>query len=722
MTRRTVDVLVPVALDRAYSYSVPPGLDLKPGDVVAVPLGARETVGVVWGDGPVDPKLHNRLKPVSGVVEVAPLDEPLRRFVDWVSHYTLGARGMVLRSTLRFGTDLGAERMKVGIRLAGPPPRRMTSARERVLALVADGLVRAKAEISEEAGVSSGVVDALVDEGTLEAVALPPAPIARHPDADFAAPDLTPAQRAAATSLAARVGAGFSVTLVDGVTGSGKTEVYFEAVAAALRAGRQVLILMPEIALTAQVLDRFTARFGTPPAVWHSQIGARKRDRTWKAVASGEVRVVAGARSALFLPFREPGLIVVDEEHDVAYKQDDGVHYHARDMAVVRGRLQGLPVVLASATPSVETEVNARQGRYERVRLPARFGGQGLPTVSVIDMRRHAPPRGRWISDPLSEAMGEALKAGGQSLLFLNRRGYAPLTLCKSCGHRIDCPNCDAWLVEHRFRRRLVCHQCGFAAPKPDACPSCDAVEPFVPVGPGVERLSEEVAALHPQARIIVLSSDVAAGPQKLGEDLQRIAEGEFDVIVGTQIVAKGHNFPRLTLVGVVDADFGLGHGDPRAPERTFQLLHQVAGRAGRGDRPGHALLQTHMPDHPVIGALASGDRDTFYDREIAARETAGLPPFGRLAALVVSAPTAPAAQAHAQLLVRAAPHVPEVRVLGPAEAPIALIRGRHRFRILAKSARRFDLSAYVRQWMASAPDAKGGVSVEVDIDPQSFS
>jgi primosomal protein N' (replication factor Y) len=720
MTRRTVDVLLPVALDRVWSYRVPEGLALAPGDVVALPFGAKESVGVVWGASPVDPKLDNRLKEIAGKLDVAPLGPKLRQFVDWVSTYTLGARGMVLRSALRFGEDLGVERVSYAVRLAGPPPRRMTEARTRVLDLLADGLARSKSDVADEAGVSPSVVDGLVDAGTLETLARAPEPVMARPDPDFAPPELTPEQAQAAQDLAGAVGRGFSVALLDGVTGSGKTAVYFEAVAAALRAGRQVLVLMPEIALTAQALDRFTERFAVKPAAWHSDLGTRRRAKTWKAVAAGEVAVVCGARSSLFLPFRDLGLIVVDEEHDAAYKQEDGVHYHARDMAVVRGRIEQVPVVLASATPSLETEVNARSGRYRRLRLPDRFGG-APPVLRAIDLRRHAPPKGRWLSDPLVSAMAATLKEGRQSLLFLNRRGFAPLTLCKTCGHRIDCPNCDAWLVEHRFRRRLVCHQCGFAMPKPDACPSCEAVDPFVPVGPGVERLAEEVAALLPEARTLVLSSDTATGPVRLSEELRRVADGDFDVIIGTQIVAKGHHFPLLSLVGVVDADFGLGHGDPRAAERTFQLLHQVVGRAGREGTGGRGLIQTHMPDHPVLRAILNGDRDAFYDTEIAARERVSLPPFGRLAALVVSGPHAPLAEAYAKKIASLAPADPALRVLGPAEAPLALMRGRYRYRILAKAPRGFDLSGLVRRWSTAFPPAKGGIQVEIDIDPQSF-
>ena len=722
MAKRILDVLVPVALDHAYSYRAPDNLELAPGDVVRVPLGAREYTGVVWQDNTAPhPRLDNRLKDVAAKLDIPPLRPELRKFVDWVSAYTLAPRGMVLRMTLRLGEHLGPERVRVGVRLAGATPARMTAARARVLRLLADGLARGKSEAAHEAGVSVGVLDGLIDEGTLEALELPAERLG-PPDPAYAVPDCTPAQAEAAAGLRQRVGAGdFSVTLIDGVTGSGKTEVYFEAVAAAIERGRQSLILMPEIALTVPFLDRFAARFGVRPAEWHSEIGQRRRARTWHAVASGEARVVAGARSALFLPYADLGLIIVDEEHDAAYKQEDGVHYHARDMAVVRGHLARIPVVLASATPSVETEVNARRGRYHRAHLRERFGAAPLPAVEAIDLRREGPLRGRYVAPRLAEAVRSALERKEQALLFLNRRGYAPLTLCRACGHRFSCPNCDAWLVDHRFRRQLVCHHCGFAIPQPSACPKCQATGSFVACGPGVERLAEEAAALFPQARAMVLSSDLATSPERLREELKEIAEGPVDIVIGTQLVAKGHHFPRLNLVGIIDADLGLANGDPRAAERTFQLLHQVAGRAGRESGRGRGFLQTHQPDHPVMRALIAGDREAFYASEIAARERTLYPPFGRLASLVVSGPDRLAAEGYARRLGGAAPQEDELRVLGPAEAPIALIRGRHRFRLLVKAPRRFDVSAYLRQWLAFAPKATRGIRLEVDVDPMSF-
>jgi len=723
MSTRVVDVLVPVALDTAYSYRVPAGVELKPGDVVTVPLGPREAIGVVWAENPTpNPRLHNRMKDVSGKLDVPPLKTELRTFVDWVSGYTLSSRGMVLRMALRMGEHLGPGRERIGVRLAGPAPQRMTVARARVLALCGDGFTRAKGDAAREAGVGVGVVEGLIDEGTLEAIVLPPEPLTHPSDPDFRKPDFFLGQLAAADALRTTVDqGGYTVTLLDGVTGSGKTEVYFEAVAENIRRKHQTLILMPEIALTAGFLDRFSERFGTRPAEWHSQLQPRKRARTWAAVAANEVEVVVGARSALFLPYADLGLIVIDEEHDPAYKQEDGAHYHARDMAVVRGSIAKIPVVLASATPSVESEVNARRGRYRRIHLPERFGGAHLPQIEAIDMRTGGPPRGRFISPKLAEAVQISLEKREQALLFLNRRGYAPLTLCRACGFRLQCPNCDAWLVDHRFRRRLICHHCGFNMPPPVECPNCHATESFAPVGPGVERLHQEAGELFPGARILVLSSDLVESVERLRSELDDVAQGRFDLVIGTQLVAKGHHFPKLNLVGIVDADLGLGNGDPRAAERTFQLLHQVVGRAGREEGRGVGLLQTHQPEHPVMKALILGDREAFYSSEIALREATGYPPFGRLASLVISANERHAAESYGRSLVSFAPKDERVRVLGPAEAPIAVVRGRHRFRVLVKASRAFDLSGYLRDWLSAATKAKGSVQLEVDIDPMSF-
>ncbi|MFN5037776.1 MAG: primosomal protein N' [Bradyrhizobium sp.] len=722
-TTRVVDVLVPVALNQTYSYRVPRGMELAPGDVISVPLGPREVVAVVWAENArPDPRLHNRLKDVSEKLDVPPLRAELRQLVDWVSNYTLSARGMVLRMTLRMGENLGPERTRLGVRLVGEPPQRLTPARRRVIEVLSDRLLHGKSEAAREAGVSSGVIDGLVDEGTRTVEAMPPPAATPVPDPSYAQPDFSREQRSAVDVLRTLAASGsFHVALLDGVTGSGKTEVYFEAIAENIRRGKQTLILMPEIALTGQFLDRFAQRFGVRPLEWHSELTPRTRARNWAAISEGKAPVVVGARSALFLPYADLGLIIVDEEHDQAYKQDEGAHYHARDMAVVRAHIAKIPIVLASATPSVESEVNARKGRYQRVALPSRFGGQHMPHIEAIDMRRAPPPRGRFISPVLAEQIRHAIERREQALLFLNRRGYAPLTLCRGCGHRFACTICDAWLVDHRFRQRLVCHHCGFSMPRPNICPHCAAEESLVAVGPGVERLQEEAASIFPEARTMVLSSDLITSIETMRSELNEIAEGRVDIIIGTQLVAKGHNFPRLNLVGVIDADLGLSNGDPRAAERTFQLLNQVVGRAGREQGRGVGYLQTHQPEHPVIKALIANDREAFYASEIDIRERTGYPPFGRLASLIVSAGDRPTAEGFARKLAAVAPLDERIQVLGPAEAPLAVLKGRYRFRLLVKSLRNVDLSQYLREWLEAGPKTKGNLKLEVDVDPQSF-
>ncbi|RIK84985.1 MAG: primosomal protein N' [Hyphomicrobiales bacterium] len=717
---RVVPVLVPTPAERPYSYILPDGMTAGAGTIVRVPLGPREVAGIVW-DGETDMVDPGKLRPVSQVFDCPPLGEDARRFVDWVAGWTLSAPGMVARMFLRAPAAFDPEPMLEGLRFCGGAPDRVTDARKRVLELARDGMAWTRSGLAHAAGVSSTVVDGLVAQGLFEKVAIPPRPVAAAPDPGYARPSLSRDQEAAARTLREKVGAGFSVTLLDGVTGSGKTEVYLEAVAAALEAGRQVLVLVPEIALTAAFLERFQDRFGAKPAEWHSDLSPRMRERVWRQVAEGRVRVVAGARSALFLPFRELGLIAVDEEHDPAYKQEDRVFYNARDMAVVRGRIGGFPVVLASATPSVETRVNAMQGRYGRVVLPARYAEAAMPDLHAVDMRRHPPARGGFLSPVLLGEVEKTVARKEQALLFLNRRGYAPLTLCRACGHRFQCPDCSGWLVEHRFRGQLVCHHCGHREAKPEACPACGTLDHLVACGPGVERIAEEVAARFPDARVIVLSSDLAGGVKRLRLELQAIADGEADIVVGTQLVAKGHNFPSMTLVGVVDADIGLANGDPRAAERTFQLLSQVTGRAGRTGRKSLGLIQTYQPDHPVMRAIVSGDAEAFYEQEIAARERARLPPFGRLAAIIVSAAGRAEAEGHARALRRAAPQAADILVLGPAEAPLALVAGRHRFRLLVHGERGSGLQTFLRALLKAGPPPRGSVRVQVDIDPQSF-
>ncbi len=713
------EVLLPLALAQAYTYGVPAGMVLAPGDYVEVPLGPRSHIGVVWEVRPAV-ATNLRIRDVVQRFDAPPMPETHRKFIGWLSAYYLEPMGNVLRMVLRVPAALEPPREQVAYRIGSAAPKRMTPQRTRVLDIAGDGFALSAGELARAAGVGSSVIKAMAKDGALETVQLPALRPFARPDPDAEAFVLSPDQSAAADHLRAAVRDGkHSVTLLDGVTGSGKTEVYFEAMAEALRQGKQVLLLLPEIALTAPFLARVERRFGVEPAGWHSDLRPRERERSWRGVADGSAKIIVGARSALFLPWANLGLIIVDEEHEGAYKQDEGVTYHARDMAVLYGALAQFPVILSSATPSLESLVNVDRGRYASVKLRDRHGRPELPEISLIDMRTAQVPSGAWLSEPLLAVVKAALDAGDQALLFLNRRGYAPLTLCRACGHHLDCPQCAASMVEHRFRRIMQCHHCGHQEPVPLACPKCGTEGKLVPVGPGVERLAEEAVKHFPEARMAILSSDITRGVL-LRDVLREVADGVHNLVIGTQLVAKGHHFPHLTCVGVVDADLALESSDPRAGERTWALLAQVAGRAGRGEKPGRAFVQTYSPEHALMRALRSGDRDAYYTQEKIIRQGAGLPPYGRLAALIVSDTDAASAERFAKGLARTAPSTDDVQVLGPAVAPIAVIRGRHRWRLLVKAGREVDIQAFLRLWLTDVK-VKGSLALQVDVDPYNF-
>lgn len=721
----TVTVLLPLPIEAAYDYAVPEHEELMLGDVVEVPLGRRFEVGVVWGPGKGDVAAH-KIKPVVQRVGVPPIPDVSRKFIDWVAGYTLQPSGAVLRMTLNPARRWQPPARPTVVAAAGPSLEtaglKPTPSRQKVMAAVARGQsYPSVSSMAKAVGVGAGVIRDLIGTGVL---ALKEQEAPQKKNISGCAPNLEPAQHNAATEICNHVGAGFSATLLDGVTGSGKTEVYFEAIAKTIETGAQALVLLPEIALTAQWMSRFAARFGFAPAEWHSDLTGKQRRENWLNAATGEAKVIVGARSALFLPFQNLGLIVIDEEHEGAFKQEDGVIYHARDMAVVRAREGGIPIVLSSATPSLETMINAQTGRYHEVHLPSRFGQAVLPRIEVIDLKAHKPEKGHWgrawLAPPLVQAIDETLKQGEQGLLFLNRRGYAPLTLCSACGHRLHCPQCTAWLVEHRLTKRLQCHHCGYNAAKPKSCAQCGAEDSFVACGPGIERVAEEAQARWPDAAVKMVASDTLDRPSAVAELIEDILQHRIDLLVGTQVLAKGHHFPNLTLVGVVDADLGLSSWDLRAAERTYQLLHQVAGRAGRAERQGRVLLQTHDPAHPVMQALASGDDADFYARESEGRDMLHMPPFGRLTALILSGPDEIQVKAVGEGLARAAPRGPGIEVLGPAPAFMALLRGRHRHRLLLKTRRDIRPQPLVKEWLDRLK-IPSGVRVQIDVDPYSF-
>lgn len=717
MTGQQASVLLPLPLDRSYDYALPKGVIGRRGMLVRAPLGSRRLVGAIWGPargGIADDKIR-ACEPLGQ----ARLPESLCNFVDWVAQYTLAPPGAVLAQALRVHGLFDDEPNRQGF-AAGLVAQKITPARQRVHDVMRDGRIRSAQEIAKQANVGTAVISAMAKSGELCRTDLPDEPCP-EPDHSFDAVKLTFDQLRAAEHMRDAVRKQeFSVTLLDGVTGSGKTEAYFEAVAEALAEGHQALILLPEIALTVQFLDRFAARFGCRPVEWHSGLSPGERKRAYRHVMRGEARVVAGARSALFLPFQALGLIVVDEEHDQVYKQEDGVIYHARDMAVVRARFENCPIVLASATPSLESFVNARRGRYEWLKLAHRHGGAEMPEVRLIDLRQEQGEIGQYLSAPLRDALGQTLGAGEQALVFLNRRGYAPLTLCLACGHKETCRNCSAWLVEHRTRGKLVCHHCGHETAIPKTCLACGAQDSLIACGPGVERVEEELRATFPGARIAIASSDTLQDPAEARKFIHAFSAGKVDILIGTQIVAKGHHFPNLTLAGVVDADLGSSAGDPRAGERTFQLLHQVSGRSGRGGKKGLVLIQTRNPDDPVMRALAAGSRDAFLEEEIAARERSMMPPFGRLVSLILAGANGELVRATGRKLAAAAPKAHGLAVWGPAPAFYQMLRGRTRERLLLHAEKSIDVQSYLRTWLKEV-EIPRAVRLAIDVDPVSF-
>ncbi len=718
---KVASVLIPLPVPEAFDYEVPEALTLARGDQVAVPLGPRLIRGVV-SEVFETTGSNRRLKTVDALLDEPPLPSRVVDFVEWAGRWTLSAPGEMAATALK-GLRAPRPRPERKVRRVGDrQPSRPTPARAAVLEALSDRAMPA-ADLARAANVSSGVVKGLVDDGVLAIVELEAHAAFDPPDPDHAPAALNGDQAAAASALAEGVtGGGFQPFLLDGVTGSGKTEAYLEAIARVLRAdpAAQILILLPEIALTQALIERITHRFGAVPAEWHSGVAPPRRRQVWEAVIAARCNIVVGARSALFLPFANLRLIVVDEEHDSSFKQEEGLVYHGRDLAVARARIEGAAVVLASATPSLETLWNAHHGRYGWLKLSARHGAAVLPDIDLLDLRQNPPDPQTWLSQPLREAVGETLMRGEQTLLFLNRRGYAPVVLCRACGHRLTAPDTDSWLVEHRYTGRLVCHLTGFSMARPTHCPSCGAEDSLVSVGPGVERVEEEVRQLFPEARTAVFSSDTAPDARSARALIQRMTDGEIDILVATQAAAKGHNFPRLTLVGVVDADLGLRGGDLRAAERTYQLLAQAAGRAGRADKPGRALLQTWTPEHPVLQALAAGDRDAFVEAEMAEREAASLPPYGRLAAIILSSENAGAVEKTANDLAQAIPNAERLEVYGPADAPLALVRGRRRKRLLVRADRDVNLQGFLRAWLERVK-VPGSVRLTVDVDPYSF-
>ena len=720
-----VGVLLPLPFNEPFDYKVEG--ECVPGELVRVPFGREVLVGAVWKIGKSSQLEDSKIKTVLERINLPPLSAVLRKFIDFVAAYNMAYAGLVLKMVLSVRGVFDDPKMNVLYELSGKTlaeaKLKNSDARWRVLELLKPMPLNRR-EIAAGAGVGQPVIKALIDAQVLRPVMVESKRLFGEPIVDFQKVKLTQEQQAAADDLVCKVGHGFRVTLLNGVTGSGKTEVYFEAVAEAIRQGRQVLIMVPEIGLTSQWLGRFEKRFGVKPAKWHSALGTRERIDTWKAVAEGAAKVVVGARSALFLPYADLGLIVVDESHDQSFKQEDVVNYQGRDMAVVRAKFEEIPIILSTATPDLETVVNVENGKYDELVLKSRYAKASLPEIKIIDLKADKPLKGSWgvswLAPTLVEQIKDNLDKGEQTMLFLNRRGYAPLVICRDCGHRIQCPNCTAWLTEHRRANKLVCHHCGFMTDIPECCPECHSETGLTACGPGVERVAEEIRYRFPLARVRVLSSDFTTNFQEVYKVIKETEAGDVDILIGTQILAKGHHFPALTLVGIVDADLGLMGSDLRASERTYQLLSQVSGRAGRGEKKGTVYLQTLYPENAVLQALVKGDAAEFLNLEKKSRKILKMPPFGKLAAVIVSGPNPGDTERAAQWLGQAAFNDVNITTLGPAPAPIFMLRNKYRYRLLLKTARSIPIQDVLRQWLAKVK-VPSSVRVEVDIDPYSF-
>ncbi len=531
--------------------------------------------------------------------------------------------------------------------------------------------------------------------------------------------ELNESQKDASEFMISKMNNRHEVFVLDGITGSGKTETYSALIKKILEEeSGQVLIMMPEITLTNQFITRFEKIVGIKPDVWHSEVTPKVKKDLLSKIMTGKSRFVIGARSGLFLPFKELKLIVVDEEHDTSYKQEDGIVYNARDMAVACGHFNKIPVVLSSATPSIETIHNIAKGKYHRVKLESRYGGATLPEINIVDMSKSGLDKGKWISKQLKKKVEEYLIKDKQVMLFLNRRGYAPITLCKSCGHKETCKNCSTFLVAHKSNNSLLCHYCGYKKYIQSDCSECDEKDSLINCGPGVERIAEEVESLWPDEKYIVVTKD-SLEKDKDGETISSILNKDVRIIIGTQILSKGHHFPALDLVGVIDADIGLFGADLRASERTYQLLTQVSGRAGR-ETKGEVIVQTYYPSNPIVKALQEGKRDDFYDLEIQSRKDINMPPFNRLVGVVLSDRNESRLEEVAHNLAKQVEYNETISVLGPVLAPIYYVRGRYRYRFLVKSPYGSKVQDYVNKWISKVK-LPSTTRMKIDVDPYNF-
>lgn len=725
-----VKVLIPNVINNGYDYRLTQSAET--GNFVRVTVMNRQYIGVIVGvgDSNLDP---SKIKPI---LEVCNFGKLSAKDLDWIykmSEWTLMAPGAVLRLIVNVPDAFNPPSFEQLYNYNFDNECKMTNARQSVSDAFEsnDNDAMSVNDIMNIARVSNSVIKTMIKNKIL----LPSATREKtqndfvyqyHDTGNIV---LSSEQKAAADVIATAIDKdSFSVYLLDGITGSGKTQVYFDAVLRAYNNGKSVLLMMPEIALTAQFMDRFKLRFGNPPVVWHSNLTAARRRDIWRGVARGDIRIVVGTRSALFLPWQNLGLIVIDEEHDTSYKQEDMGNYHARDMAILRAKIADFPVVLASATPSLETLYNVSLGKYKRLRLTSRYGGAQMPTIETIDMRVARPEKYKLskdaeeksgnLSPQLCAEIADTLSKHNQVMLFINRRGFAPIVQCKKCGWVGECPDCSVGLNYHKHLNKLVCHMCGKMLVLPEKCPKCG--NELSMRGAGLEKIEEEISARFPNARTALVSSDTITSRESLQRLVQKMESGDIDIVIGTQILAKGHHFPNLTLVGVVDADMGLFGTDFRAGEHTFQQLFQVAGRAGRGAFPGRVLLQTFQPEHPVIQAICAGNRDDFIASDMESRAGAKMPPFGQLVAVIVESDKEATLKKYCEQLANAAPNLNGGKIMGPIPAQIYQIRNWYRMRFLVSGDVRANLQPVVRNWLAKVKQPSN-TRIKIDVNPQSF-
>ena len=725
-----VKVLIPNVINTGYDYRLTAPADV--GDFVRCTVMNRQYIGVIVGAG--DSNLEpSKIKPI---IEICKLGHLSGADIDWIykmSNWTLMAPGAVLRLVLNVPDAFLPPKVEQLYSFNFDAFAKMTEARQSVADAFQsnDNEAMSVNDIINITHVGNSVIKTMIKNGILIPVQWREKTVEDfvYKYRDMGNVVLNDEQQAAADAIAKAIDKNeFSVYLLDGITGSGKTQVYFDAALKAYEKGKSVLLMMPEIALTAQFMDRFKQRFGESPVVWHSNLTAARRREIWRGVARGRIKIVVGTRSALFLPWQNLGLIVVDEEHDTSYKQEDMGNYHARDMAVLRGKIAGFPVVLASATPSIETLHNVATGKYNRLRLNSRFGGAQLPTIETIDMRVSRPEpyklqedaeeKSGCLSPQLCEEIKKTLTDKKQVMLFINRRGFAPIVQCKKCGWVSECEDCSVALNYHKHLNKLVCHMCGKTSPLPKTCPKCGNEVSMR--GAGVERIQEEISARFPDAQTAIVSSDTIMSRESLERLVHKMETGEIDIVIGTQILAKGHHFPNLTLVGVVDADMGLFGTDFRAAEHTFQQLFQVAGRAGRGAFPGRVLLQTYQSEHPVIRAICAGNRDDFIAGDMESRRAAKMPPFGQLTAVIVEGSNEKTLKKYCEELAKAAPQLNGGKIMGPIPAQIYQIRNWYRMRFLVSGDARANLQPIVRAWLDKIKQP-ANIRVKIDVNPQNF-